>query len=182
MTAGRKCKYYSHIQPNLDLIEGWVKQGVSEEIIARKLSVASSSFQEYKRKFPELSDLLKKGKDHADLAVENALFQAAVGYEYEETHTEFIEGTNAGKSGMILKSGNATHKKVTTLKKKVPGNVTAQIFWLKNRRPDLWQDRKEFSAEVSSSIELQKFRATLDSMTPEEKMLMLEKMDLNQQT
>lgn len=178
---GRKCKYYSHIQPHLDLVEGWVRQGVPEETIARKLSVAKSSFQEYKKKFPELSALLKKGRDTADIAVENALFRAAVGFEYEETHTEFVEGSRSGKAGVVPSAANINNKKVVTVKKQIPGNVTAQIFWLKNRRPDLWQDRKEIAADVSGSLEMQKFRATLDSMTPEQKMAMLEKLDLEEE-
>ena len=178
-TPGRKCKYFSHIEPYLNLIEGWVRQGVPEETIARKLSVAQSSFQEYKRKFPELSELLKKGRDTADIAVENALFRAAVGYEYEETHTEFVEGCRSGESGISPHASNTNNKKIVTVKKQIPGNVTAQIFWLKNRRPDLWQDRKEVATEISTSLELQKFRAVLESMSPAEKMEMLESANLS---
>ena len=97
----------------------------------------------------------------------------------EEEHTEYIEGSKSGKAGMMPNASNHHNKKVITIKKKVPGNVTAQIFWLKNRRPDLWQDRKELDAHISESLELEKFRATLDSMTPEEKMEMLKKMDID---
>lgn len=177
--SGRKCKYDTHILPNLELIEGWCKEGVSQEMIARKLGVAISTFQSYKLKFPELLEALKKGKELADIQVTNALFQAAIGYEITEEHSEYIEGTRSGKAGMMPNASNHHNKKVTTITKKIPGNVTAQIFWLKNRRPDLWQDRKELDAHISESLELEKFRVTLDSMTPEEKMEMLKKMDID---
>ena len=177
--TGRKSKYHTHILPNMDLIEGWCKEGISQEAIARNLGIANSTFQSYKVKFPEFAEALKKGKDLADIQVTNALFQSAVGYEVEEEHTEYIEGSKSGKAGMMPNASNHHNKKVTTIKKKIPGNVTAQIFWLKNRRPDLWQDRKELDAHISESLELEKFRATLDSMTPEEKMEMLKKMDID---
>ena len=56
--------------------------------------------------------------------------------------------------------------------------MTAQIFWLKNRLPDKWRDRKELDANIADSLEMQKFRETLDSMTPEDKMKMLQNMEL----
>lgn len=177
--SGRKSKYDTHILPNMELIEGWTQEGVSQEQIARKLGVAISTFQSYKVKFPELSEVLKKGRDLADIQVTNALFRSAVGYEVEEEHTEYIEGTRSGKAGMMPNASNHANRKVVTIKKKIPGNVTAQIFWLKNRRPDLWQDRKELDAHISESLELEKFRTALDSMTPAEKMEMLQKMDLD---
>ena len=67
---------------------------------------------------------LKKGKDWADVQVENALFKRATGHDYEE---------------MTWEDGKLTK----VVKKHIAGDVTAQIFWLKNRRPDLWRDKRE---------------------------------------
>lgn len=64
--------------------------------------------------------------------MENALFKRAVGYEYEEVREET-------KNGVIIK------RIVTT--KHIPGDTTAQIFWLKNRKPDYWGGGNEFSGE-----------------------------------
>lgn len=46
----------------------------------------------------------------------------------------------------IEKEGNAVTKSVA-VQKEVPPDVTAQIFWLKNRRPDLWRDKQDLNVE-----------------------------------
>lgn len=55
-----------------------------------------------------------------------------MGYEYEETTTEIIESPDGTKRKHIKKT-----------KKMVVPDTTAQIFWLKNRRPDMWRDKPE---------------------------------------
>lgn len=51
------------------------------------------------------------------------MFKRAAGYDYEEVKEEY-------------QNGELTKKVVT--KKHIPGDITAQIFWLKNRRPEYW--------------------------------------------
>lgn len=69
----------------------------------------------------------KKGKEVVDIEVENALLKRALGYSYEEKKVEVSEeGTKVTK----------------TIKEVVP-DTTAQIFWLKNRRPDRWRDKQD---------------------------------------
>ena len=133
MSYGRKSKFDTVIKPNLDLIEGWLVNGISEREIARRLNIAHSTFQAYKLQFPDFSNRLKKGRELADIKIENALFRAAIGYETEEIRTEFSD------------SSRTKSKKVTKITRKVPGDVIAQIFWLKNRRPDKWHDRRDIN-------------------------------------
>lgn len=64
------------------------------------------------------------------MAVENALLKRALGYSYEEVTTEIEEMADGSQK---------KHVKRTT--KMVPPDTTAQIFWLKNRRPDKWRDK-----------------------------------------
>ena len=61
-----------------------------------------------------------------DLAVEASLLRSAKGYDVEETVEEESERTGR-------KTRVRTHH--------VPGDVRAQIFWLKNRRPEAWQEK-----------------------------------------
>ena len=49
---GRKSKYETVVKPNLELIEGWLLNGITEREIARRLRIAHSTFQAYKRQFP----------------------------------------------------------------------------------------------------------------------------------
>lgn len=128
-----KSKYFTHVEPKLILIEGWARDGLTDEQIAKNLGIAYSTFREYKNKYSALSAALKKGKEVIDYEVENALLKRVLGYEYEEVTYEHGEET----------------KRV--LKHVVP-DTTAQIFWLKNRKPQQWRDKKdiEHSGEVNN--------------------------------
>ena len=116
-----KSKWESHVKDKLVLIEGWARDGLTDEQVAKNLGIAYSTFREYKNKYSALSTSLKKGKEVADYEVENALFNRAIGYYYDEV--------KKGPTGTI------------TTTKHVPGDVGAMAFWLKNRRPDKWRDR-----------------------------------------
>ena len=98
-----------------------------------------TTLNEWKKKYSDISDTLKRGKEVVDLRVENALLKRALGYEYEEVSEKY-------------ESGTLTEKKVT--KKQVVPDTTAQIFWLKNRRPDKWKDKQD--VQVSGELKAEK--------------------------
>lgn len=108
------------------------EKGLSDREISKQLGIATSTFYEYKKEHPEFSDALKKGKEPIDNDVENALLKKALGYDYEEQVTE----------ERISEDGTQHPAVVRTLKKHMPGDATAQIFWLKNRMPKEWRDGK----------------------------------------
>lgn len=78
-------------------IQGWARDGLSDEQIAKNIGVSRSTLNEWKKRFPDISDTLKKGKDIADREVENALFKRAVGYEFIEVTKERIIDTGQKK-------------------------------------------------------------------------------------
>ena len=121
------------------LAEGYAREGMIDKEIAAKLGISESTYYEYQNKYSEFSEAIKKGKKPVDIEVENALLKRALGYEYEEQTVEY----KAAKEGEAVKP---THVKKT--KKQVVPDVTAQIFWLKNRRPDLWKDRQDHSGKL----------------------------------
>ena len=126
MAKQKRGKYYTHVEPKLILVEGWARDGLIDEQIAKNLGVAYSTFKVYKNKHLALSTALKRGKEVADYEVENALFKRAMGYDIEEITKELI-------------GDELMETKVVT--KHIAPDTTAQIFWLKNRRPDKWRDR-----------------------------------------
>jgi hypothetical protein len=126
--GGRPSKYFSHVQSRLSTIEGWTRNGLILEQVAHNLGVGLSNFMEYQKKYPELREALKRGREVADLEVENALYKRAIGY----TTVEIIE-----------EYGQVTKRTV----KEIPPDTTAQIFFLKNRRPELWRDRRNIDLE-----------------------------------
>ena len=96
-----KGKYQRWLEPDgLTLLEGWARDGLTDEQIAKNCGCNAATLYDWKKRYPEISEALKKGKEVVDYEVENALLQSAR-----------------------------------------DGNTTAQIFWLKNRRPDKWRDK-----------------------------------------
>ena len=70
-----KSKYFTHVEPKLILIEGWARDGLTDEQIADNLRIHISTFYDYKKKYSEFSEALKKGKEIVDYEVENALLK-----------------------------------------------------------------------------------------------------------
>lgn len=131
-----KAKYAEWLTPEgLLKIEGWARDGLIDREIANKIGISERTFTEWKSKFPIMSSVLKKGKDVIDRQVENALLKRALGYEYTETTREAVQDPNSGEVKMQVT------KKVT---KQVAPDTTAQIFWLKNRKPDKWRDKPAY--------------------------------------
>lgn len=115
-------------QEGLLLIEGWARDGLTDEQIAGNMGVSRSTLNSWKDKYPDILDALKKGKEIVDRQVENALLKRALGYEYEEIKEKY-------------EFGELSERTVT--KKQVVPDTTAQIFWLKNRKPKDWRDKQE---------------------------------------
>ena len=112
------------LKDKLILIQGMARDGLTQQQIADNLGINIDTLIEYKKKYTDFSEALKKGKEVVDIEVENALLKRALGYKYDEVTYE---------------NGVET-KRVT---KEVQPDTTAQIFWLKNRKPNNWKDRVE---------------------------------------
>ena len=98
-----KGKYQEWLTPDgLLLLEGWARDGLTDEQIARNMGINVKTLWVWKKDHDPICNALKRGKAVVDYEVENALVNAAL-----------------------------------------EGNVTAQIFWLKNRRPDKFRDKPE---------------------------------------
>ena len=123
-----KGKYQEWLEPEgLLKIEGWARDGLTDEQIAHNMGISVATLYNWKNEHLEILESLKRGKEVVDRMVENALLKRALGYEYEEVSEKF-EG------------GVLTERKVT--KKQVTPDTTAQIFWLKNRKPIDWRDKR----------------------------------------
>lgn len=115
-----KGKYeYWLTEEGLLLLEGWARDGLTDEQIAHNIGISTSTLNNWKNKYVEILESLKKGKEVVDYAVENAL-----------------------------------------LKNALRGDTTAQIYWLKNRRPDKWRDKPGYE----DTRELDKLDAILKGL------------------
>ena len=141
-----KGKYQEWLTPEgLLKIEGWARDGLTDEKIEKNIGISRSTLNVWKDRYSDISDALKKGKDVIDRQVENALLKRALGYEYEEVKEKFEDGV-------------ITERTVT--KKEVVPDTTAQIFWLKNRKPDKWRDKPAYE----DTSELDKLDAILKGL------------------
>ena len=110
MVTVAKGKYQKWLTPEgLLLLEGWARDGLTDEQIAKKIGISRKTLNDWKNNYSDICDTLKKGKEVVDYQVENALLNSAL-----------------------------------------DGNTTAQIFWLKNRRPDKWRDKQKEEADTAA--------------------------------
>lgn len=122
-------------------LEAWARNGLTDEQIAANIGISRSTLNEWKNRFSDISDTLKRGKEVVDIQVENALLKRALGYTYKEITREAQFNPQTEQYEMVVT------KEIT---KEVVPDTTAQIFWLKNRKPDEWRDKKD--VEHSGSV------------------------------
>lgn len=92
--------------------------------VAQEFGVSHVTINSWIAADPVFGEALQLGRDLADQRVEHALFHRAVGYSFQSEEIKVVDGTVV---------------RVPVIKHVEP-NITAQIFWLKNRRADLWRD------------------------------------------
>lgn len=123
-----KCKAKRWLTPeNLTLLEGWARDGLTNSQIAKKMRISESTYYEYLRNFPQISEAIKKGKEVVDYEVEAQLLKSIKG---------FVETYN---QQTVTKDGDVVDFKES---KYIPPNTTAAIFWLKNRQPQKYNKKQ----------------------------------------
>jgi hypothetical protein len=103
------------------------KLGATDLDIANFFEVDVRTIYRWKHEHEVFCQALKRGKDVADDLVEQSLFRRATGYTHEAVKIFQYEGKS-------LEVPYTEHHAPDT---------TAAIFWLKNRRPDRWRDKRE---------------------------------------
>ena len=135
----------------LILLEGWARDGLTEEQIAKNMGVSVKTLYNWKTDNLPILQALKKGKEVIDFEVENALLKKALGY------TVTLNKQKVTKDGDVVDIQEDVH---------VAPDTTAQIFWLKNRKPDKWRDKvidSENEEAITNATDiLVKIRKTVD--------------------
>ena len=119
---------------HLILLTGWARDGLTYAQIASNIGISCNTLNSWRNKSEKICDALKVNKEMADCQVENALFKSALGFMFKEQTV-----TNKGE--------------VVWVEKFERPNITAQIFYLKNRRPELWRDRRELKHNLAKDSE-----------------------------
>ena len=142
-----KGKYEQWLEPEgLLRLEGWARDGLTDEQIAHNIGIHRDTLIQWKKKFADISDALKKGKEVVDREVENALFKKACGYTVELRKPMKIKRVVYNEeTGRKLEEYEEVVDTVEEVH--VPADTTAQIFWLKNRKPEAWRDKVIYTDE-----------------------------------
>lgn len=137
-----KGKYQEWLEPEgLLKIEGWARDGLTDEQIADNIGISRSTLNSWKDKYSDISDTLKRGKEVVDRQVENSLFERALGGTHEVRKTFKVKEKYYDDHGKLCEKEKLVQ---ATDEVYIPGDTTAQIFWLKNRKPDKWRDKQEY--------------------------------------
>ena len=118
----------------LPKIEKLAAKGLNNAQMAKALCIGNRTFYDWRDKYPQFMHALNKYRGVADIFVENALYNTATGYAYQEQQV-----SNRGD--------------VVTVNKWQPGNASAQIFYLKNRMPDRYKDKVETVHSAGAGME-----------------------------
>lgn len=136
--TGRKSSYlseYNTVVFRLALL------GATDNDIAETIGINPDTVNAWKKKYPEFSESLKKGKRIADTVIANALYDRARG-------AEWVEETAIKCKDIYYEDGKRCereHVEVVELRKSAPPDTTACIFWLKNRDPKNWRDKQDIA-------------------------------------
>lgn len=135
---GRPNKYKTHVEPYLDKIEEMALI-MTEKQIAKTLGVGYSSFREYKRQYPALTNTLKKGRQELVMELRSVLIQRAKGFHYEEKK--------------IIKEYGEVVREERVVKKSLP-DVAALNLLLKNYDKENWANDPQMLDIRKKELEL----------------------------
>lgn len=132
-------------------ITGWARDGLIDKQIAHNMGVSYTSLREWKNQFPTIAEALRKGKEVVDREVENALYKSAIGYTQtirKPVKVKIVDyDPETGRKIRETESWKAVEEEIH-----VPPQVTAQIFWLKNRKPDQWREKNDLTLTPSNGV------------------------------
>jgi hypothetical protein len=131
--VGRPSKFDS---VDLKDVEKLALKGWSDEEMSDFFGVNIATWTRWKQKHEEFRTALKNWKIEADSRVERSLYERARGYSHPE---EKIFCQN----GEIVRAETVKH---------YPPDTTACIFWLKNRQPTEWRDKREIEGQMTLSL------------------------------
>lgn len=138
MAAGRPTKYKAEYSKQAEKL---CQLGATDQEIADFFEVDVRTVYRWKAEHDKFCQALKAGKETADERVERSLYQRAVGYEQEDVK--------------IFMPAGADDPVYAPYRAKIAPDTTAALFWLKNRRPDRWRDKRDVEHSGGLSVILE---------------------------
>ena len=161
-----KGKYKKWLEPdNLTKLEGWARDGLKDAQIADNMGINVSTLYTWKNRYSEINEALKKGKEVVDYEIENSLISTMKKHTVTTTQYKMVKKDDfklkaereefmniykfdhpeASKNEILIATakGVEVYEKIPIIRTvtEVDPNVSAMIFWLKARRPDVFRDQ-----------------------------------------
>lgn len=161
-----RAEYKKWLEPdNLTRLRSWARDGLTNEQIAKKIGVRRQTISEWSKKYPDIADALKKGKEVVDSEIEDSLISVMKKHTITTTQYKMVkkddfnlkaerskfanvyklDHPNATKNEILIATAEnvEVYEKIPISKTvtEVDPNASAIIFWLKNRRPDIYRDQ-----------------------------------------
>lgn len=136
-----KGKFAEWLEPDgLLRIEGWARDGLTDKQIAHNIGITEQTLNVWKKQFPSILESLKKSKEVVDREVENALHKRAIGFKIQVNKPLKVKREYFDEYGRKCSVEEVVQAEETMY---IPPDTTAQIFWLKNRKRDVWGDKAQ---------------------------------------
>ncbi|NRO47710.1 hypothetical protein IMAU30132_00060 [Lactobacillus helveticus] len=161
-----RAEYKKWLEPdNLIKLQGWARDGLTNEQIAQKIGVSRQTISVWCSKYRDIADALKKGKEVIDYEIENSLISTMKKHTITTTQykmvkkdvlilkaerTKFmnmykLDHPDATKEQILIATAEnvAVYERIPMIETvtEVDPNVSSMIFWLKNRKPDIYRDQ-----------------------------------------
>lgn len=114
-------------------VRSLARRGMTGKEIALELGVDESTIYRWCDRYPEFCKSLNEGRSYADAMVEDSLYRRALGGTYTEKR-QSLKPNSKGEQVKVMEA----------IEREVPPDVSACIFWLKNRDPEHWRDKREY--------------------------------------
>jgi hypothetical protein len=153
--VGRPCKYESYVEPYLDKIYEWLKQGYTDYSIAEQLGIHESTWIRYKEKYDNLTSLYTRARTERNRLVMNKMYERATGYKHKDLFIAQYQGQIVEKE----------------IEKYYPPDVNAADLFLRNNDPEYKSAKSEGITINNNTFQLpqiaqqiQLLKAELDSI------------------
>ncbi len=130
--GGRPCKYETHVEPRLEEVYQWIKEGYTDYSIAEQLGIHPVSLIRYKERYDSLASLYTRARLERNRLVMNKMFQRATGEKVTMLKQK------ATKDGEIVDLVEEQY---------IPPDVNAADLFLRNNDPEYKSAKADISGQ-----------------------------------
>lgn len=136
--ARQKWEEWANNEDRLAVLSAWARAGLTDERIAKEIGISRSTLGEWKKKYASIEKALSMGKEMADRKVENSLYEMTQGKMLQVRKAFKVKQTSYDSQGRKVEK-----EELQTIEEDyyVEPDIKAIMFWLKNRKPEVWRDK-----------------------------------------